>query len=209
MQSPKEFIRMKSRFFSILISLLWICSFHQADLSMAQNTADSKNKDAQETPIEITADKLITNSEKQYAEFIGNVRATQEGFVITSGSLRIYYEGNLVDPGTKASDSGKTSLKKIVATKNVKIVSEQYTATSDRAEYDLAGGIIILSGEDATVVSGKNSLSGNKIVLNQKSGEVKVEGGPQKRVKAVFYSGGGGSDPFKIGPPQGEKEKSR
>ena len=207
MQAPKPCIGIKCRIYPLLITLVLTCAFYRPALGAAQDTGEKNAPEQQETPIEISADKLITNSEEQYAEFIGNVKAIQGNFVITSGVLRIYYEGDLVNTGAKASGSEQESLKKIVATENVKIVSDRYTATSDRAEYDAVTDIIILSGTDATVVSGKNSISGNKITLNQKSGEVKVEGGPKKRVKAVFYSEGGGSDPFKIGPPQNDKKK--
>ena len=182
-------------------------SFHSVDQAGAQDTANSKDAPQQETQIEITADKLITNSEEKYAEFIGNVRASQGSFVMTSGKLRIYYEGDPVNPDSKGSDSGQDALKKILATENVKIVSERYTATSDRAEYEVVEGTIILSGKKAKVVSGKNSLAGTKIILNQKSGQVKVEGGPSQRVKAVFYSEGGAENPFQIGTPEGGKKE--
>ena len=95
--------------------------------------------------------------------------------MITSAKLRIYYERDLLGSNSKASDSNQDALKKIIATGNVKIVSEQYTATSDRAEYDVVDKTIILSGEESTVISGKNSLSGTKIMMDQQSGEVKVE----------------------------------
>jgi lipopolysaccharide export system protein LptA len=45
-------------------------------------------------PIKITADRLDSNPDEKYAEFIGNVEAVQADFVITSKSLRIYYDGS-------------------------------------------------------------------------------------------------------------------
>lgn len=206
MPSPKECACIRNRLY-IWIVLLIIFSFHAADLSVAQDTAKSEDAPPQETQIEITADKLISNSEEKYAEFIGNVRASQGAFVMTSGKLRIYYEGDLVNPDSKDSDSGQDALKKIVATENVKIVSERYTATSDYAEYEVVEGTITLSGKKAKVVSGKNSLAGTKIILNQKTGQVKVEGGPKQRVKAIFYSEGGADNPFQIGTPEGGKKE--
>jgi len=118
---------------------------------------DNKTND---DPIQITADQLISNNEKKYAEFIGNVRATQADFVITSDKLRIYYQGDLLNKESK-SNQNDDMLKKIVATGNVKITSSQYDAESDRIEYDTASMTITMTGENSKVISGKNSISGS------------------------------------------------
>ena len=155
---------------------------------------DNKTND---DPIQITADQLISNNEKKYAEFIGNVRATQADFVITSDKLRIYYQGDLLNKESK-SNQNDDMLKKIVATGNVKITSSQYDAESDRIEYDTASMTITMTGENSKVISGKNSISGSKIILFRREGRVKVLGSQKKRVEAKFYSGGNASDVFKI-----------
>ena len=158
---------------------------------------DATDKKTKDVPIQITADQLISNNEKKYAEFIGNVRATQAEFVITSDKLRIYYQGDLLNTEEK-SNQGDDMLKKIVATGNVKILSSQYDAESDMIEYDTASMTITMTGENSKVISGKNSISGSKIILYRKEGRVKVLGSEKKRVEATFYSGGNASDAFKI-----------
>jgi lipopolysaccharide export system protein LptA len=55
-----------------------------------------------------------------------------------------------------------------------------------------------MTGENSKVISGKNSISGSKIILYRKEGRVKVLGSEKKRVEATFYSGGNASDAFKI-----------
>jgi lipopolysaccharide export system protein LptA len=47
--------------------------------------------------------------------------------------------------------------------------------------------VLTLSGENSRVVSGKNTLTGSKIVLNRSEGKALVEGGSTGRVKAVFF----------------------
>ena len=131
-------------------------------------------------PIQIVADQLISYNEDKYAEFIGNVKVTQ---------------GNLENE-KKGSD--EELLKKIIATGNVKISSEQYNAETDKAEYDTAEKTVILSGENSKVISGKNSITGSKITLNQKSGQVKVESSGTKRIKAEFFTKEKASDSFKM-----------
>jgi len=62
--------------------------------------ADEKPRDtdtrnlAKDQKIHITADKLISDNNADYAEFIGNVRATQEDTVITAAKLKIFFKKN-------------------------------------------------------------------------------------------------------------------
>jgi lipopolysaccharide export system protein LptA len=163
----------------------------------AQGQADLN---AVDDPIQITADKLISNNEMRYAEFVGNVKATQANYEMTSDKLRIYYRGELLNTDEKSSDQGK--LKKIIASGNVKIKTEQYNAVTDNAEWDTTARTIILAGENSKIVSGKNSITGSKIVLYQKDGRIQVEGSKKQRIKAVFYSEGKTSDAFTIGKPK-------
>jgi len=156
----------------------------------------SKSGQAENEPIQIVADELISFNEEKYAEFIGNVIVTQGEFKIASDKLRIYYRGELLETDKKGSD--EDVIKKIIATGNVKITSEQYQANADKAEYDTDTMIVVLSGNNSKVVSGKNSISGSVIRLNQKSGQVKVEGSPTRRIKAEFFTKGKTSDAFKI-----------
>ena len=178
--------------------LTWdtVCAANQKKNAPPQN-------EAAEQPILIKADQLVSNNEKKFAEFIGNVVANQADFEITCDKLRIYYQGDLIDTEEKGdnkdkSDDQDSMLKKIVATGNVKIVSSQYTAKSEEVEYDTETMIITMTGEDSTVISGKNSIVGGKIILYRKDGRVKVLSSKKRRVEATFYSGGQASDAFKI-----------
>jgi len=160
-------------------------------------TADQPQTDQPDNePIQIVADQLISYNDDKYAEFVGNVKVTQGEFTITSDKLRIYYQGELLEDEKSGSD--EEILKKIIATGNVKISSEQYNAETDKAEYDTTDKTVILSGENSKVISGKNSISGSKITLNQKSGQVKVESSGAKRIKAEFYTKEKASDSFKM-----------
>jgi lipopolysaccharide export system protein LptA len=136
--------------------------------------------------IQIIADKLITNNEQGYAEFSGQVKTTYPNHVIDSDRLKIYYRGN--PPGLKNPSDNQESIKRIVASGNVTITSDKYTAKTDTADYDMDTQILVLTGENSMIQSGKNVLTGSKITVYRKDEKMEVEGGPQKRVKAVFYS---------------------
>ena len=135
--------------------------------------------------IQIVADKFITNKEEKFAEFIGNVRASQGAFVITSERLRIYYQTASKSAGDQTG--GPESIKQVVASGNVQLATGKYTAEAERVEYDLENQIIVLTGENSILKSSQNSLTGSKITVHRQTGEMKVESNPQKRVKAVFY----------------------
>jgi lipopolysaccharide transport protein LptA len=166
-----------------------------ADTSKAETSPKPEN-----TPIIITAEQLDSDNNAKFAEFSGNVKAIQADFVITSDKLRIYYKGELLNTEKKGND--EETLKKIVATGNVKITSDQYIAKTEKLEYDTASMTIILTGENSTVINGKNSITGSKIILYQKDRRVKVLGSKNKRIKAEFFSKGETSDAFKVGKPK-------
>ena len=187
---------------------LWITALVAVAALMpiaARAADDPKTARADNEPIQIVADELISFNEKKYAEFIGNVIVTQGEFKITSDKLRIYYRGEILGAEKKESEKKESEedvIKKIIATGNVTITSEQYQAQADKAEYDTATMTVVLSGENSKVVSGKNSISGSVIRLNQKSGQVKVESSATKRIKAEFFTKGKTSDAFKIDKPK-------
>jgi lipopolysaccharide export system protein LptA len=162
-----------------------------------QTSPGSETTEAEDQPILIEADQLISNNEKKYAEFIGNVRASQADFVITSDRLRIYYQGELLE-SERNGDQSEDMLRKIVASGNVKITSSQYSANSEKVEYDTQTMTLTMTGDGSRVLSGKNSISGSKIILYRRDGRVKVLGSKKKRVEATFFSGSNASDAFKI-----------
>ena len=137
--------------------------------------------------IQIVADKLITNNVEKYAEFIGDVKTTYPNFVMISDSLRIYYKNDLAG-FDKNQPGNQEFIKRMVASGNVTITTDKYTAKTHSAEYDMDTMILVLDGDNSTVQSGKNTLTGSKITIYRKDEKMEVEGSPQKRVKAVFYS---------------------
>ena len=165
-----------------------------------KSKTETSNEKSENTPIVITAEQLVSDNKAKFAEFIGNVRATQADFVITSNKLRIYYKGELLN--TKEERNNEELLKKIVATGNVKVTSDQFIAKSDKLEYDTATMTIVLIGENSTVINGKNSITGSKIIVYQKDGRVKVLGGKNKRIRAEFFTKSETSDEFKLGMPK-------
>jgi lipopolysaccharide export system protein LptA len=136
-------------------------------------------------PIEIVSDRMVANTTEKWADFLGSVMATQGKFSMTADSLRIYYEGDLMNAA--AGGGAQNRIRQLEAVGRVKIVTDQYTAETERAEYVPASDVLTLSGKTSRVVSGKNTLTGSKIVLNRSEGRALVESAEGERVKAVFF----------------------
>ena len=150
----------------------------------SQGTAEQKEK------INVVADLLTSDSEARFAEFIGNVRATQGDTVITSDRLKIFYSERLAD--SKNPPAGESAVKRIVATGNVKISFDNRVATAQEAVYNSEAKILVLSGSPAKITGGTDSITGEKITYNRSDGRITVESGRNSRVEAVIHSGSGG-----------------
>jgi lipopolysaccharide export system protein LptA len=170
------------KFMAIILAALgpWTApSPWAAGLFSAGGSSDTK------APIEIVSDRLVANNAEKWADFLGAVTATQGKFSMTSDALRIHYEGDLMSP--PKDKSAQNLITKLVATGRVHIASDQYTADAEHAEYVPATDVLTLSGENSRVISGKNTLTGSKIVLNRSEGKAIVESTGAERVKAVFF----------------------
>lgn len=137
--------------------------------------------------IHITSDRLISDNKAGYAEFIGNVKATQTDTVITSDRLKIFYKKNIANKGPLSVN--EESIHKIVANGNVEIKFDNRVATAHQAVYNTETMVLVLSGNDAKIISENDSISGEKITFYRTDGRINVESGNKKRVEAVFYSG--------------------
>jgi len=157
-----------------------------APFVFAGDLPTEKDKNQVGEQIQIVADKLIANDAEKYAEFIGDVQASQGNFTITSEHLRIYYKENI--DNLQNQTGNQEFIQRIVASGHVKISSDKYTAETERAEYDLDNAVLVLKGENSTIKSGKNLITGSKITVHRQNGQIVVERGAEKRVKARFYS---------------------
>ena len=175
----------KYRSFWTRVTLITFATMFLSSGVFAEELPPKKSTHQTDQQIQIVADKLITNRAEKFAEFIGDVRASQGDLEIISERLRIYYRD---DPDrNKNQTGGQESIKRIIASGNVQVTFEEYKAETDQAEYDLDTQVLILTGENSTMTSGKNILTGSKISADRKDGQIKVEGMPHRRVKAVFY----------------------
>lgn len=137
--------------------------------------------------IHVTSDKLISYNKAGYAEFIGNVTATQKDTVITADRLKVIFKKDIANKGPLSVD--EESIHELIAKGNVKIKFDNRVAVTQQAVYNTDTMVLVLTGDGSRITSGKDSISGEKITFYRADGRVNVESGNKKRVEAVFYSG--------------------
>ena len=174
------------------ILFFWITAFMLVAVLMnsfvyAEDKPNFTDTHKKNEKIHITADKLISDHEAKYTEFIGNVRAAQRDTVITADKLKIFFKRGM--DNKKNPLAGDESIKKIVANGNVQIKFDNRVAVTQQAVYITETRVLVLSGADSKVISGNNSISGEKITIYRTDGRIQVESGKGERVEAVFYPG--------------------
>lgn len=143
-----------------------------------------EEKEKSASPIRITADLLVSDSQNRNAEFSGNVKVVQDQTTITADRLiLVYTEGASTDTG-----SGADSIEKIEASGNVRIEMDGRVAESQRAVYRTGSRMLVLSGEGSKVISGQDVIESSKITFYRDTGNVKMEGDKENQVKAIIRS---------------------
>ena len=146
------------------------------------------NHDGKEQELLITADRLDADVKEGYSEFSGNVKATQGDTVIAADRIRIYFKSSRNNSGKLSV--GEDAVEKITASGHVKINTGDIIAAAGEASYINASRLLVLSGPDSTVKSGKNSITGSKITLDRATGRITVENSAENQVRALFFTDG-------------------
>jgi lipopolysaccharide export system protein LptA len=165
----------------VMIFFLVLCSTGHLVLAAA-DTPKPPTADPEQKKIHITAQRLISDSAHNNAEFIGNVCARQGDTVITADRLKIFFAGK----SENGNASPTQSMEKLVATGNVEIKFDNRLAVAQQAVYITAQRVLTLTGPEATVTSGDNTISGESITFYREDGRFTVEGGSNGRVKAII-----------------------
>jgi len=132
--------------------------------------------------IHITADKLISSTNDNRAEFIGNVKVKQGETQIDADRLQIFFS----KASGSESASPEQSLERLVASGNVKIIVDNRLAVANKAVYKTKERLLTLTGPGAKITSGENTISGETITFYRDDGRFTVDGGTGGRVEAVI-----------------------
>lgn len=137
-------------------------------------------------PIQITADRLISDSNNNNAEFIGNVKVVQNQTTITADRLRLIYPENGRGPkdGPGQTEMSADSIDTIEAFGHVRIEFDNRVAVGEKAVYTTAERKLILTGPGARLTQGPDVVEGSSITFYRDSGRIEMVG----EVKATIRS---------------------
>ncbi|MFV0491209.1 MAG: lipopolysaccharide transport periplasmic protein LptA [Pseudorhodobacter sp.] len=123
-------------------------------------------------PVEVTADQLAVDQGNGSATFSGNVLVGQGEMRLSAAEVRVEY----------TEDGG--GIRRLHASGGVMLASPSDAAEASEAVYTIASGEVIMTG-NVLLTQGQNAISGQKLVVNLKSGMGTMQG----RVQTVFRPG--------------------
>ncbi len=124
-------------------------------------------------PVEITADELEVDQSTGTAIFSGNVVIGQGEMRLSASRVMVVY---------RAEQNG---IARLEATGGVTLVSGPDAAESERADYNIDDGSIVMSG-DVLLAQGQNALSADRMTVQLSAGTAQMSG----RVRTVLQTGG-------------------
>lgn len=122
-------------------------------------------------PVEITSDTLSVDQDTGRATFLGNV-------IVGQGEMRLSAPRVLV-----VYDETRSGIDSVTATGGVTLISGPDAAESQKADYDINSGVIVMTG-DVLLTQGASALTSDRMTVNMRDGTARMVG----RVKSVFQS---------------------
>jgi lipopolysaccharide export system protein LptA len=124
-------------------------------------------------PVEVTADSLSVNQQDGTAIFSGNV-------VIIQGEMRLAAPRVLV-VYAEATDAQPGRIARLEATGGVTLVSGPDAAESERADYNVDDGQVVMQG-DVLLTQGNNALTSDRMTVSLQGGTAQMDG----RVRTIL-----------------------
>ncbi len=159
------------KFYTLLTAtFLWII----ASIATAQTNINLGGISADpDAPVEVSADSLSVDQDTGTAVFEGNVVVGQGNLRISAGRVEIVY-GSSTGEIDRLSVSG-----------GVTFVTATEAAEADSADYNIAGGSLVLSG-NVLLTQGVSAISADRMQINLETGNAELTG----RVRTTFQQGG-------------------
>lgn len=124
------------------------------------------------SPIEIVSDRLEVREIDNTAVFTGNVSLQQDNFLLRTVRMVVHY----VNSGGGSGTAGSTQVERIEAEGKVYIKSDEQVATGDHGTFEMASGMMVLTGSEVVLTEGDNVVVGCRLTMNTRSGESQIDG---------------------------------
>ena len=138
----------------------------------AQENSGGGNLLSGDSPIEVVGDRLEVRELDNTAIFTGNVSLQQDTFLLRTVRLVVHYANS----GSGSGSAGSTQVERMEAEGKVYIKSNEQVATGDYGTFEMASGVMVLTGNEVVLTEGDNVVVGCRLTMNTKSGESQVEG---------------------------------
>ena len=128
-------------------------------------------------PISIESSSLDVDDKSAVATFTGNVSVSQGPTLLKTGKLVVHYKNSGSAGGATGSSSlpgGSSAIERLEATDKVYVKSEDQVATAERASFDMAADVVVMSG-DVVLSQGENVAEGCRLTIQMGTGRAKLE----------------------------------
>jgi lipopolysaccharide export system protein LptA len=128
-------------------------------------------------PIRIASLSLEVRDRSKIATFSGNVRIRQGEFDLSSDTLVVFYDDQKNAAGVvEVSATGdRPQIRRMEARGSVVVTQKHQRAASDRADFDMLGNTVTLSG-NVIVTRCDNMLRGQRLIIDMTTGVSRMEG---------------------------------
>lgn len=155
-------------------AVVYIVALLLATAALAQGTQVAFGTIQQDTsaPVEVSADELNVDQSTGEATFTGNVVIGQGEMRLSAARVLVIYRQD------------QAGIQRLEATGGVTLASGADAAESERADYDIDSGVIVMSG-DVLMAQGQSALSADTMTVNLDGGTARMQG----RVKTILQTG--------------------
>ena len=158
-------------------------------LALTASAAHAQLSSHSHAPIDITADEQEVVNSQCTSIWRGDAEALQDTTRLRARTIKGFATITTAANGGKQAQCGATE--RMEAEGEVFYVTPDRTVRGDKAVYTAASDTVVVTG-DVILVQGKNVATGERLTLNNKTGEAHLESsvrGRNKpgRVRGVFY----------------------
>jgi len=134
-------------------------------------------------PINIEANRMVSQENNNSVVFLGNVDARQGKVTIRADEMTVFYSEKKT-----GQDKTTSQMERLTCKNNVKITQGDWLGTGDRMDYTAKERRVILTG-NAKAWQGQNMVAGKTIIyyLDEKRSVVEQDEATKGRVRAVLH----------------------
>ena len=136
---------------------------------------------------EITSRDMTFKGRDNLVVFSGDVYVRRPDFELWSDKLYVYLKSGAGMEGTAPEAGEDDNIEKIIAQGGVRIQGEGREGRSGLLTYYPDTEIVELE-QEPRLIEGRNTVEGEKIVLNLKDNTSRVYGSEERRVRVIFHA---------------------